>query len=391
MPVVHSVDGAARAKARLRSPAQAGRSHSKENPAKAAQPLLASTPARLPRPPSRACGRSALERVIRIHERLANGQPITAESIAREFEVSSRTIKRDIDLMRDRLGVPIAWNSSDRTYYYTHQCDLLPLLRIEADEALALTLAGKMFAAWQGSALGEALGSAFGKIASVVAGAVSVSGDALRGVLFTPDDPTAESEHRFFALLLEAIQRRRELEIEYQKPRREQLTELRAIHPLHLAHLDHRWVLVAHDVQRNACRNFLLARIRAANWTGRRFEPPAGFRIDAYLGGSLGRFTGAREWEVRIAVDAVAAPYVRERPWHASQQLIERAAGGVEVLLRLNNLIDIERRVLACGAHAEVLAPPELRESIRATVAKLATCYGAGAGESPAWLAAEEK
>jgi predicted DNA-binding transcriptional regulator YafY len=347
--------------------------------------------ARLCRPsPLRGCGRSALARVMRIHERLGNEQQITAESVAREFEVSPRTIKRDIELMRDRLGVPIAWDASSRSYYYTHHCDLLPLLRIDADEALALALAGKTFAAWHGSPLGQALNGALEKIASVVGGAVSIPGEALATVLFAPEDPAADAEHRHFATLLEAIHRRRELRLEYRKPKANAATETRTVHPLHLAYLEHRWMLVAHDVGRDAPRNFLLARIREVAPTGAQFANPAGFDLAAYLRGSLGRFSGAGEHEVRIALDAIAAPYVRERPWHPSQRIAERTDGGIEVTLRLNNLIDIERRVLACGAHAEVLAPAELRASVHATAAAMLARY-ASAHESPAWLAAEEK
>jgi predicted DNA-binding transcriptional regulator YafY len=327
---------------------------------------------------------------MRIHERLGHEQQITAESVAREFEVSSRTIKRDIELMRDRLGVPIAWDAVSRSYFYTHHCDLLPLLRIDADEALALALAGKTFAAWHGSPLGQALTTALEKIARVVGGAVSVPGETLQQVLFAPDDPSAEAEHRHFAVLLEAIHRRRELRLEYRKPKTNAATETRTVHPLHLAYLEHRWMLVAHDARRDAPRNFLLARIRDVAPTGSRFEPPSGFDLATYLRGSLGRFSGAGEHEVRIALDAVAAPYVRERPWHASQKIVERPDGGIELTLRLNNLIDIERRVLACGAHAEVLAPAELRETLRAAAASMLARY-TPAQESPAWLAAEEK
>ena len=111
----------------------------------ASKPLLSSHS--ITRHSARGCGRSALERVIRIHERLGNEHQITAESVAREFEVSPRTIKRDIEFMRDRIGAPIAWDPATHTYTYTAHCDLLPLLRIDADEALALALAGRTFAA----------------------------------------------------------------------------------------------------------------------------------------------------------------------------------------------------------------------------------------------------
>ena len=325
---------------------------------------------------SRACGRSALERILRIHERLGNGHRLTAVSIAVEFEISPRTIKRDIELMRDRLGAPIAWDAAKHSYCYTRACDLLPLLRLDADEALALVLASRTFAAWRGSALGRALTAALEKIAPVVGGAVSVPADTLRDFIFQPDPvPEAEAEQHFFAVALEAIERRRELRIVYQKPRGRAAAETRTIHPLHLAFLDHRWMLVAYDPARRAPRNFLLTRIREAAPTGAHFAPPAGFDLKRYLHGSLGRFTGDGDHDVRIMFDATAAPYVRENPWHPSQAITERADGGIEIALRLNNLIDIERRILACGAHAEVLAPPELRETLRRVSAAMLARY----------------
>jgi len=324
----------------------------------------------------RPCGRAAFERIIRLHERLANNRPVNAESLAREFGVSSRSIKRDIDFLRVRLDVPIAWDASAGTYYYTRHCDLLPLLRIDAAEALALAVAGRTFAAWAGSPLGAALTAALEKIATVVSGAVSLPGDALQELVFAPTDLAAEAEHRYFARLLEAIRRRRELRLVYQKPRNAGASEMRTVHPLHLAYLDHRWVLVAHDVMRDGPRNFLLMRIRDVEFTSRLFEPPEAFDLQRYLHDSFGRFSGhGKREEVRVLFDADVAPYLRERPWHASQQLFERGDGSVEARFQVSHLNDIERRVLACGAHAKVLAPRELRERMKRSAAAVVALY----------------
>jgi predicted DNA-binding transcriptional regulator YafY len=252
--------------------------------------------------------------------------------------------------MRERLGVSIAWDAASHSYYCTHHHPLLPLLRIDADEALALALAGKSFAAWRTSPLGRALASALEKIAPIVGGAISLPVDALKDLLFAPDDPGADAEHRHFATLLEAIHRRRELRLVYQKPAANTAPETRTVHPLHLAYLEHRWILVAHDPLRRARRNFVLARIRDAQPTGARFEPPANFDHERYLRGSLGRFAGDTEHDVRIAMDAEVAPYLRERPWYTSQKVTGRPDGSIEVSFRLNHLNDIERRILACGA-----------------------------------------
>lgn len=109
----------------------------------------------------------------------------------------------------------------------------------------------------------------------------------------------------------------------------------------------------------------------------RASSPPVDFDRDRYLGGSLGRFTGETLHDVRILLDATAAFYARERPWHPSQKIAERPAGAIELTLRLNNLVDVENKVLRCGPHAEVLAPPELRARLRAAAAATLARYDA--------------
>lgn len=326
---------------------------------------------------SRDCGYSVLRRILFIHERLGNGHRANAVSLAQALEVTPRTIKRDLLFMRDQLGAPIEWDPATGSYHYARECDLLPLLRLDAAEALALTLAGRTFAAWHGTPLGRALTAALGKIAGVVGGAVSLPASEIGRLVFPPDGgPAADAELRWFAIALEAIRRRRVLRLAYQKPRPGAAPETRLVHPLHLACLDHRWVLIAHDPGRQAIRNFLLGRIRQAAATPERFAPPPGFDLAAYLRGSLGRFTGEKEIEVRLVFDAALVPYLRERPWHASQVLRDLPGDGCEATLRLNNLVDIRRHILACGRHVEVLAPAELRAAVAAEAAALAERHG---------------
>lgn len=323
------------------------------------------------------CGYAVLRRIIFIHERLGNSHSVNAVSLAGPLEVSPRTIKRDIAFMRDQLGAPIAWEPATGSYSYTRECDLLPLLRLDAAEALALMLAGHTFASWRGSALGRALTTALGKIAGVVGGAVSLPVSTIGDLIFQPEEgPDADAERRCFAVALEAIRRRRVLSLVYQKPQAGAAPERREVHPLHLAYLDHRWVLIAHDPGRAGIRNFLLARIRKAHATSAIFSRPAGFDAATYLRGSLGRFTGEKETEVRLVFDAAIVPYVRERPWHATQVLRDLPGGACEATFRLNNLVDVRRRILACGRQVEVLAPSELRADLAAEAAAMAARLG---------------
>jgi predicted DNA-binding transcriptional regulator YafY len=321
-------------------------------------------------------GPSAATRLFALHELLAAGRRVDAAELSRAHEISARTIKRDIERLRDFHGAPIAWDPVARSYRYTAPFDLLTGLRLDADETLAVVLAGRTFAAWGESPLGRSLTSALGKVARFAGSAVSLPAADLRAALHHPetDDPAIDAEHRHFARLLDLVLARREVEIVYQKPSATR-PERRRVRPLHLAYLDHRWMLVAEDPSRSGWRNFVLGRIRDIEPTNERFQAPPAEKIRAYLAGSLGRFTGEKTVEVVLRFDATAAPYVRERPWHGSQTLRVLPDGVVEITLRLNNLIDVQRRVLACGRHVEVLSPPELCASIAAELAALAQTY----------------
>lgn len=318
-------------------------------------------------------GPSSFTRINRIHERLGNGHHVNATRLAEELEVSPRTIRRDIDLLKNIYDAPIVWEPSTRTYFYDGSFDFLPLLCLDADEALALELASHTFAAWQGSPLGRALTSAFGKIGSVAGGAISVPVNELTACISKTPDGSA-GEQRYFGFLLEAIRRRQETALAYLKPRT-QKPETRIVHPLHLACLQHEWMLLAYDPLRKDVRTFLLARIQSADATGKRFSPPNNFDARTYLAGGFGRFAGKNWFDVRVRFDAFSAPYIRERTWHPSQQLTELNDSSIEIALRVSHLTDVQRWILSWGSHAEALAPEELRTAIANEISAQATRY----------------
>lgn len=322
----------------------------------------------------RPVGPSALDRIVYIHSCLANGDHFTATSLAEKLGVSPRTIQRDIEALRDRHGAEIQWEPSTGTYFCERPSEHLPLLRLSADEATAIALANKTFAAWGGSPLGRALTSALTKLADVVGNTVSIPVDALSDCIFQQDEGSADTPRRHFARLLEAIRRRQTLRLNYQKPG-QPAPEERIVQPLHLAFLDHEWTLVAYAPDRDALRQFLLTRISEIHSTSTQFSPPADFDPKQYLSGAFGRYVGGQLQHVRLRFDSYAAPYLREKHWHPSQVLRELPDGTVEVALQVTHLLDVQRWVLSWGAHAEALDPDELRANVAREIRLLAKRY----------------
>ncbi len=61
--------------------------------------------------------RPPLERMLRIHQALQSGKFPNATTLAREVEVTTKTIHRDIEFMRDRLNLPVEFDPGQQRLF----------------------------------------------------------------------------------------------------------------------------------------------------------------------------------------------------------------------------------------------------------------------------------
>ena len=152
----------------------------------------------------------------------------------------------------------------------------------------------------------------------------------------------------------------------------QQKPELRVVDPYHLANINGEWFLFAHDHARQDIRTFVPARMSDVQTTGQIFPRPAKFSLEKRLHASFGVESGKGEFNVVIRFDEFGAGYIREKRWHASQELRELKGGGAELRMKLSSLAEVQRWVLSWGGHATVIAPKELAEGVRAAAQKMA-------------------
>lgn len=60
--------------------------------------------------------RPIIERLHYIATQLREEHPITAQKIAKRFEIDARTAGRDLTFLRDRLGYDFEWQPGANTY-----------------------------------------------------------------------------------------------------------------------------------------------------------------------------------------------------------------------------------------------------------------------------------
>jgi proteasome accessory factor B len=308
--------------------------------------------------------------MLRIHQALHSGSYPNATTLARQLEVSTKSIHRDLEFMRDRLELPIQYDAKRFGFFYTEHVKAFPTLQITEGEIFALVVAEKALQQYRGTSFERPLLSALKKMEQSLPDTLSLSlDDVAQTISFhTRAEPVLDLQ--IFDVLAKATASRRQLELTYRKPGQPH-PEQRVVDPYHLANINGEWFLFAFDHLRKDLRTFVPARIKAVRPTGNTFERRQAFSLDKRLRGSFGVQSGQGEFEVVIRFNERVAEYIREKRWHDSQQLRELKQGGVELRLQLSSLAEIGRWVLSWAGDAVVLRPPELAQWVRQAARKV--------------------
>ena len=314
-----------------------------------------------------------MERMWRIHQKVTGGGHPNCRQLAAELEVSGKTVMRDIEFMRDRLGLPLAYEPVRHGFYYTAPVKDFPVMKVSQGEVAALLLAQKSLEQFRGTAFERPLAGAFRKLSRSLGGEMEVAWHELEQALSVRSSGTGLADMEVFDALARAVMDQAEVSFAYHKLSGAK-PETRTARPCHLGCIENQWYLFAHDTDRGAVRTFALPRVTGVVRTGGKFRRPKDFSLAKILDGSFAVFQGGNAKRVKIRFRGVAARLVGERVWHGSQKLRPDARGLV-LEMQVGLSPDLRQWILGWGAEAEVLEPAELRKAVAEAIAASAAVY----------------
>jgi predicted DNA-binding transcriptional regulator YafY len=299
-----------------------------------------------------------------------------ARVLGKLLEASDRTIRRDLEYMRDQLHAPIEFDPRRNGYHYTEPTYRLPFLQLTEGELVALFLAEQILRQYRGTPYGPDLARAFAKITAALNEPINVDAQRLREAISFRTFAPAIFDVEILRTLITAIVQRRRVVIEYWTASRDSQNR-REVDPYHLTTCDGQYYLIAYCHMRKGISQFVPGRIRAIESTETVFERDDSFRVDDYLSGSLAvlRGDGSASHAVRLRFTGAAVRYVRERLWHHSQRTETTEDGDLLVNFQVTHLREAERLVLTWVPECEALAPAELRESVARALAQAARVH----------------
>lgn len=222
-----------------------------------------------------------IDRLQAILIQLQSKQIVKAQEIADRFEISLRTVYRDIRAL-DKAGVPIG--SEAGIGYFLMEGYHLPPVMFTNPEANALVLGAKLVEKMTDASINAAFQSALYKVKSVLKSHSKESVADMeqrievRRNLGTPPP----FENHFLLDIQQAIVQQNVLEIEYSASRTAQPTR-RNIEPIGLLHYGSGWHLIAFCQLRNDYRDFRVDRIGTLGKAGKTFRAQSAHSFQAYL------------------------------------------------------------------------------------------------------------
>ena len=314
-------------------------------------------------------------RLLQIDEEIRSGKFPNATSLSKKIEVSSRTIQRDIEYMRDMYNAPIEFDAYKTGYYYTEENFYIKSVPLSEGELFSVALFDQLLEQYRNTPLENDLRSVFKKIEMSLPNKITLDSSFLQNqTTFIPDQMgTINPEN--FSKIFSALKNRHVLDFEY-RPLQKTTWMTRRINPLHAVCQKGNWYVMGFCHDKKDIRVFNFSRMQNVTESKEEFDIPEDFNPDKYFDKEIGIWLSAtKKYTVELLISAEIGTFALERSWNKNQKIEQREDGSVWVSFETTQLPEVKRWVLGQGKTVKVLDPDELIEQVKEEVAAVLGMY----------------
>jgi len=311
---------------------------------------------------------SRLTRLFLIYHTLAAGERASGRDLALRCGVTTRTLRRDLENLGE-AGAVVAYDRGRRAYVLERPLEC-QVVELALDDLLALALV--QGAVPSGSPHEVLARRAFGKLLGRLPRALREEMESAHGTVEPGSVARRDYQAAPWAEIMGAAARHETLEVNYYSLSSDRCA-WRLIDPYAITMPQGYLQLVGFCHTRGKVLTFALDGVRGVQRTGQNFQVLPGFSLALWMQNSLGTLRGEPH-DIVVRFDASIARWARRRKWPFRHTF---EAEGDALILRgtVSGLEEIRSELLSWGAAAPVLAPPDLRDQMRAQAQAMAALY----------------
>ena len=314
---------------------------------------------------------SSSARMLQLLSLLQTHRYWSGGELAARLEVSERTVRRDVDRLRE-LGYPVDAVRGTAGGYQLQAGAALPPLLLDDDEAVAIAVGLRSAAGGMVEGIAETSVRALGKLVQVMPPRLRRRVDALQDATVPVGNAFGPSVDASVLTTL-AMACRDDERVRFNYTPRAGETMQRHVEPQKLVSLGSRWYLVAYDLTRHDWRSFRVDRLSAPRATGVKFRQrdlPAPHTGDPASFVRAGIRSVPQKHEVAVLVHTSASSVAQVvRGWGRVEPVGHDAC---RLTMSVDDLGWPVMVLAAVGAPFEVESPPALADEVRRVAAQFA-------------------
>lgn len=314
-----------------------------------------------------------IDRLTAILIQLQTKRIVKAEEISDRFEISLRTVYRDVRALME-AGVPIG-SEAGKGYFIVDGYHLPPVM-FNQEEASAMLTAGKLVEKMTDDSIRKAYESALLKIKSVLNTSEKDHLENLQSsiAVFRLPDHKPDFPNEFMADIQKAISKRNLLVLEYYSHNKQEHTK-REVEPIGVVYYSGRWHLIGWCRLRNGYRDFRIDMIQAFKNTGEIFDTRNHFTLQEYFNNLMKAHDDMAK--VVVSFEKSVSKYVKHARYYYGYVSEEEQHDRCRMTFLIANLRSFCRWLLTYGNAVEIESPDALRETMEDLVEELVLHYRA--------------
>jgi predicted DNA-binding transcriptional regulator YafY len=309
-----------------------------------------------------------IDRLTAILIHLQTKRIVKAEEISDRFEISLRTVYRDVKALME-AGVPIG-SEAGKGYFIVDGYHLPPVM-FSQQEASAMLTAGKLVEKMTDASIRQAYESALLKIKAVLNNSEKDHLESLQSsiAVFRYIDPQIQSPNPYMAEVQRAIAQKTVMALEYMSVKNQEKTK-REVEPIGVVFYSGNWHMIAWCRLRNGYRDFRIDLIQSFKSTGTIFDSRSKLTLQEYFH-SLEQAHRDME-KVVVSFDKQVAHYTKNSRFYYGFVSEEEKKDRCHMTFLTGSIRSFAKWLLMYGNSVQIESPDKLGEVMEELVEELA-------------------
>lgn len=311
----------------------------------------------------KAVNKVILSRLSFIDNSIQNNKYVKTAELAREYEVSEKTIYRDIQYMKDYFDAPIEYDSNRKSYHYTKPFRL-NAFDFTITELYNLAVIRELIRSNKYNPYKTGQKSLFNKLFQSFGDEILNEVRKVKEKVSFNFKPVRKLDEKLFKAIEDALFNERTIKIEYFMVDKNESNK-RTIDPYHLRNYEGDWYLIGYNHEKKKVRIMAVNRILKVKKTDFDFDIPDTFKVKDYFKDSFRKRRTSKIYDINLEIKKQYAAQLLESEIHSSQKLKNLPNGNIRVTFKVNDLLEIKEWILTKEAKVIVKSPPELIKMVK--------------------------